>query len=97
MHDVTYQLIKAMHALCTKNGASFALVSVPMNAESRAFLQKIADQARISYLALDAHFESAPTRGTFPHDRHWNASGHEIAANAIDAFLRESGVFNASR
>jgi len=97
MHDVTYHLIKDMNALCKKNGAVFALVSVPMNAESKAFLQGIAEEEKIPYLPLDAHFESAVTSVTFPHDRHWNATGHGIAANAIGAFLRESGVFGAFR
>jgi hypothetical protein len=29
---------------------------------------------------------------SFPHDDHWNAHGHQIAADAIDAFLGALGM-----
>jgi len=96
MHNVTYHLIKGMVDVCKKNGSVLVLVSVPMSAEKRRFLQGIAARETIPYLPLDSHFESSVTRVVFPHDPHWNTKGHELAANVIDAFLLELGVFDAS-
>jgi lysophospholipase L1-like esterase len=97
IYDVTHYLITGMNELSKKNGAIFVLVSIPMDGEKRTFLQKIAATEKIPYLPLDAYFESTVARVTFPHDGHWNAKGHEIAANAIDAFLWKSGVFDTSK
>jgi hypothetical protein len=44
-------------------------------------------------LPLDSFFESKEKETTFPHDGHWNESGHENAAAAIDEFLKELKVF----
>ena len=93
--EVTDQLIKSMDELCKNNGAAFILVSVPMDADKRTALQKITEDHGIPYLALDAQFESTVTPVTFPHDAHWNAEGHKLAADTIEAFLRESRVFTA--
>lgn len=93
--DVTYHLVTGMRDLCQKNGSSFVLVSTPMNMEKRAFLQRLAEREKIPYLPLDMHFNSAVPGATFPHDEHWNAKGHEIAAKAIEGFLLELGVFGA--
>ena len=94
MNDVTYHLITSMNDLCKKSGSLFVLVSIPLDARRRTFLQKLADAEKIAYLPLDAPFESTLSRTEFPHDAHWNAKGHELAANAIDAFLWESRVFD---
>jgi hypothetical protein len=96
MYDVTYHLITAMNELCKKNGCRFVLASVPMDSEMRTLLQRIAEENKISYLPLDEYFETSFTVVTFAHDQHWNPRGHEIAANAIDAFLQKLGVFHSS-
>jgi len=94
-YNVTSHLIIDMNELCGKIGAQFVLVSIPMNAEKRTFLQNIAERERIPYLQLDEYFKSKMANVEFPHDRHWNVKGHEIAANAIDGFLRKQGVFHS--
>lgn len=95
-YHVTDRLITSMNELCKKNGSLFLLVSIPMGRQRRTVLQRITEEQRIPHLQLDADFESTTTSVMFPHDRHWNEEGHRIAANAIDRFLRKSGVFNAS-
>jgi len=95
--DVTNQLIKSMEELCKNHGSVFILVSIPMDAGMRAALQNIVQEHGIPYLALDAQFTSTVTPITFPHDAHWNAEGHKLAAYAIETFLSESRVFNAPR
>jgi hypothetical protein len=95
VYKVTDELIKNINALCKNNGSAFVLVSVPMDTEKRAVLQKITEDHEIPYLALDALFESTATPVTFPHDAHWNAKGHKLAAGAIETFLRDLPVFNA--
>jgi hypothetical protein len=94
MYEVTHHLITGMNELSKKNGSLFVLVSVPMGEEQRTFMQNITDKEKIPYLPLDAHFESTVASVTFPHNSHWNAKGHEIAASAIDTFLWKSDVFD---
>ncbi|UCE07651.1 MAG: SGNH/GDSL hydrolase family protein [bacterium] len=96
-YDVTYHLITAMIESSRKNGTQFVLVSIPMGVEERTFLQNIALKENIPYLQLDKYFESKEATVMFPHDSHWNANGHEVAANAIDAFLGQQGLFHSSR
>src|SRR5262249_1319921 len=43
MFDVTYQLITSMNDLCKKSRSLFVLVSIPLDAKRRTFLQKLAD------------------------------------------------------
>jgi hypothetical protein len=95
VYELTDQLIKNMNALCKDNGSAFVLVSVPMDTEKRGILHMITEEYEIPYLALDAQFESTASPVTFPHDAHWNAKGHKLAADAIETFLREVRIFNA--
>ena len=92
-YEVTYHLIEAVNALCADHDSRLVLVSVPMKAESRAWLREAAARENIPYLPLDDYFESNKGPTTFPQDLHWNANGHAIAAEAIDAFLRDRGLF----
>lgn len=95
--DMTYRLISEMNMLCRKGGSLFVLVSVPMTTMKPSNLQALADREGFPYLPLDAPFASSTSSVSFPHDRHWNARGHRIAAKAIDAFLLKAGVFGASK
>jgi hypothetical protein len=95
--NVTYHLLAAVDDLCLRYGARFVLVSLPMESDQRAVLQRVAADKRIPYLALDPHFQLITDSVVFPHDSHWNERGHEIAAQAIDGFLARIGVFRASR
>ena len=92
MRNVTNRLITAIDELAGKEGAQFILVSIPMGAEERKWLQNIAVEKGIPYLKLDEYFQSQGFRVTFPHDAHWNANGHAVAANAIDEFLAGQGL-----
>jgi hypothetical protein len=96
MYEVTGHLLTSMNALSKKNGSLCILVSIPMDGEKRTFLQTMTEKEQIPYLPLDAYFAASGARVEFPHDPHWNATGHEIAAKAIDAFLGEAGVFATS-
>jgi len=72
------------------------LIGIAMIDEERRSLKKIAEKGTIPYLPLDPYFENTFDVVTFPHDHHWNPKGHEIAANAIDAFLQKIDVFGSS-
>lgn len=96
MCDITHLLIKAMNELCKENHSMFILASVPMDSTYTAFLREMTELEDITYVALDASFESTSDRTSFPHDGHWNARGHEIAAAAIDSFLWKSGILEVA-
>ena len=93
MVAVTGQLISSMNDVCKQNGARFVMVSTPMDERMRTRLLEVADSQGIPYLPLDAPFDSTATPITFPHDRHWSAAGHKVAARAIDTFLFKAAVF----
>ena len=96
-YEVTEQLLKNLYQLCKHNGSLFTLVSVPMDPAKRAALRKIAREHDIPYFALDSRFESVVTPVMFSHDAHWNIEGHKVAADAIEVFLGEFGLFNARK
>jgi len=97
MYDVTHHLITAMNDVSRKEGAQFVLVSIPTNEGKRTWLQQVAKMESIPYLPLDKYFDSTGADVSFPHNAHWTARGHAIAASAIDAFLRELGLFDSSK
>lgn len=91
---LTGRLIKAIHDLCSENGVQFILVSVPMKAgRKKDYLHKTSIQENMQYLALDEKFAHLKEATTFPHDTHWNAHGHQVAAEGIEVFLSALGIF----
>lgn len=85
--EVTLRLLRATRDVAAVIGARFVLVSVPMPAHKRRPLRELADRDALSYLALDASFSGRGEPLTFPHDDHWNSSGHRVTAAAIGEFL----------
>jgi lysophospholipase L1-like esterase len=93
--DITAALLAQMQQTCTEASAVLVVASVPGAAER---LGPVLDGTGIPYLPLDAAFTAGRGGGgepvTFPHDGHWTARGHRIAAGAIEAFLEERGILN---
>lgn len=93
-YQLTLQLISNIQRISRENGADFILVSVPMDDDSKAVLRELSDRAGFPYLPLDGFFEKSGDESTFfPIDGHWNAHGHRLTADAIDAYLTEINVF----
>lgn len=90
---VTKYLIKALNKLSKENGARFIIVSTPMNKKRRSFLYDVTREEGIAFLSLYSTFRKIKERVLFPHDYHWNALGHEVAAKEIDEFLQRERVF----
>lgn len=90
---VTGHLLQSINKVCIENHAEFILVSVPMERIKRAWMLDFTQKEKIPYLALDPYFESKEKQTTFAHDKHWNSSGHQIAANAISDFLHKLKIF----
>lgn len=95
-NEIMTYLIKSMKDLCASRNMQLVLVSCPMDAQRRTVLRNACESAGIPFLPLDSAFANPLDRTDFPHDVHWNALGHRIAADAIDAFLRQQGIFSAS-
>lgn len=91
-YSVTRHLLIAMNTLCQQNSVRFILVSIPMPAAERAILSDLSAKENIPYLPLEPYFLNLERQATFPHDEHWNACGHHIAADAIKQFLKENNV-----
>ncbi len=93
-NEMTGALIAAIKQLCVEKGIPFVLVSVPGADRYREFLTQFSDSNAIDYLALDQSFSSVDeSEYIIPQDRHWNAYGHALAADAIDDYLQQLGMF----
>ena len=90
------RLIQAMNEVCRQARSQFLIVSCPMDEEKRNRLKSICSAEEIPYLPLDAALSESREPITFPHDPHWNATGHRLAADAIDSFLRQQRIFSAA-
>lgn len=90
---VTLEIIKSMNDLSRKNGARFVLVSAPMREKERVALHGLSTKENIAYLPLDSYFASSREKLSFPHDHHWNSTGHETAARAIEHLLEDLNIF----
>jgi hypothetical protein len=86
------RLLSGMQDTCQQGGSRLVVVSIPMIEEQRTSLQEALASAGVLYLPLDGDFKSSGSNTSFAHDFHWNAKGHKIAADAIDAFLQGHGV-----
>jgi hypothetical protein len=93
--SVTRKLLHRMKILVESIRARCIVVSIPMNDECRNNLQSILTDEEIAHLALDSAFAGQGSE-IFVDRIHWTASGHQIAADAVDAFLHNAGVFSDS-
>jgi hypothetical protein len=89
--EVTAALVSAMNQACAAASARLLVVSVPGSEGLPARLRSMTGPIGVPYLALDDAF--AGLEATFEHDGHWTSEGHAIAAEAIETFLEEIGVF----
>ena len=93
---MTERLLGEIDDRCREMEARFVLVSSPLLPEAREVLEVWSRRTGVPHLALEASFLAAGRELAlkFPHDRHWNASGHAIAAGAIEEYLRSIRVFD---
>lgn len=98
-YRITVRLLAEMNTLSERHGAQFFVVYVPSPSEmsgqpaddpyARAVHEMIADvcrRANIPLIDLVPRFHEETMRGArliFAHDRHWNAAGHQLAAEII--------------
>ena len=86
------RLLEVLDEQCRAIDATFVLVSVPATSESMNPLEVFSERRGVPYLALDAAFSRVEEKTTFPHDGHWNARGHAVAARAIEGFLSAANL-----
>ena len=94
--DIAGYLIGAINQFCQDKHARLIVVSYRLNPEQIQSIETVCRAETIPFLPLDPALKTSGQSYTFPHDTHWNATGHRIAADAIDAFLRQQGIFSAS-
>jgi hypothetical protein len=94
--QITPRLIQALSELCQEKRSKLVIASYALDPEQIECVKSVCASQTIPFLPLDPALVSARQRFTFPNNPHWNATGHRIAADAIDAFLRQQGIFSSS-
>ena len=89
---LTQRLLEVLDERCRAIDAKLVLVSVPAANRSMDPLRALSERKGIAYLALDAAFARVAQQTSFEHDKHWNARGHAVAADAIERFLSAANL-----
>lgn len=98
-HALTGALFHELDKTTKENGSRLVVVSCPGAEEAGGeeaiqYLTDMLSTAGIPYLSLDPAFEGKDKTTRFEHDRHWNVTGHRLAAEAIDSFLKDTGIIS---
>jgi len=95
--SVTAALLRALDELVTANGARLAVVSTAGEPWLQRAMADTLAPLGVPYLSLDDAFRGQPRDEVkFAHDPHWNAAGHALAADAVEAFLQTQGILAAT-
>jgi len=90
----TAALLAALREQAAQGGARLVVVSAPGPAWIRDALARTLGPLDVPYRPLDEAFRGRPAgEYKFANDPHWNAAGQRIAAEAVEAFLVELGLF----
>lgn len=85
---VTEALLGALAERVRADGARLAVVTIPMREPIAGPIEARLDALGVPHLDLEPAFAPYGWREVrFPHDSHWNARGHRVAADAVAAFL----------
>lgn len=80
-------LLQEFASSVSADGRRFIVVSVPASPLAETFFKTVTSELAIDYLSLAPYFSKTNEATSFPHDRHWNAAGHKLAAAALADFL----------
>lgn len=90
---LTEALLDELASRVRGDGARFLVVTVPMGGPLRERIGARLEALGVAHLDLTPVFAGRPRAEVkFPHDGHWNANGHRLAAEAVEAFLERRGV-----
>jgi len=89
---LTLKLLERIDERVRESGARFLLVSVPISDPPLGRLREGLRALGIAHLGLDAAFRRQRDI-RFPGDPHWTPHGHAIAADAVEAFVEQQGLF----
>ena len=98
-NELMAALLTAMKQFSDANGIRFVVVSVPAESRYSDYLTEFSTASGIDYLPLEQSRSFATVEQaeyTFRRDWHWNALGHTLAADAIDDYLQQLGVYKSA-
>jgi hypothetical protein len=91
--QITPRLLQALNELCRDKQSTLVIASFGLDPEQTDCVKAVCASQTIPLLLLDPALTAGRESITFPNNPHWNATGHRLAADALDAFLRQQGIF----
>lgn len=99
----TLKLLQLLNQEVQDCQARLVVISIPMEIEYKKkkfdyqrLLSDFLARENIPYLSLEDAFAGRLLETTFRNDPHWNKAGQELAAEKIEFFLSELGIFKDS-
>jgi hypothetical protein len=94
--EVTALLMKALNKFCGEKGFKLVLAGYGLDKRQTDCIQAVCSSSQIPWIPLDSALRAGRQSVTLSGDPHWNQNGHRIVAEAMDAFLRQQGIFPPS-
>jgi hypothetical protein len=96
-YPLTMELLLALGERVERAGSRLLVVGVPMLGEKEQKIERaVAETLRyagVPFQPLSASFADRFDALMFEWNGHWNPQGHAVAADAVERFLSEQGVF----
>jgi hypothetical protein len=92
--DATRFVLGQMMDFTQSQGIKLVIAETPLSEVKHAVIQQQCETHKVPCLHLNKVFRRNTRDWHFEHDRHWNALGHKMAADALDAFLQENGMWD---
>jgi len=92
--DATRFVLGQLMDFTQSQGIKLVIAETPLSEVKHAVIAQQCDAHGVPCLHLNKVFRRNTRDWHFEHDRHWNVLGHRMAADALDAFLQEQGVWD---
>jgi hypothetical protein len=94
--DATRFVLGQLMDFAQSQQIKLVIAETPLSEIKHAVIEQQCESHGVPCLHLNKVFKRNTRDWHFEHDRHWNALGHRMAADALDSFLQEQGVWESA-